>query len=139
MLSYFRKKKSTCRAWNTAAFRISKRTSHTKCAIRTLRRKFRTAISSTWKARAKQATSFWISTTFEYYIEGWQWSTLTKEIKITCLFITHRGKQDREGDAQLSKSELIRGCLSKNRPLDFAWKIVLPETLASERLYREYN
>ena len=33
----------------------------------------------------------------------------------------------------------LRGCLSKNRPLNFAWKIILPETLASERLYRDYN
>ena len=33
----------------------------------------------------------------------------------------------------------LKGCLSKNRPLNFAWKINLPETLASERLYRDYN
>ena len=33
----------------------------------------------------------------------------------------------------------LRGCLSKNHPLNFAWKIILPETLASERLYRDYN
>ena len=36
-------------------------------------------------------------------------------------------------------SHFLRGCLSKNRPLNFAWKIILPETLASERLYRDYN
>ena len=33
----------------------------------------------------------------------------------------------------------LRGCLSKNRPLNLAWKIILPETLASESLYRDYN
>ena len=33
----------------------------------------------------------------------------------------------------------LRGCLSKNRPLNFTWKIILPETLATERLYRDYN
>ena len=34
----------------------------------------------------------------------------------------------------------LRGSLSKNRPLNFAWKIILPEThLASGRLYRDYN
>ena len=31
---------------------------------------------------------------------------------------------------------LLRGCLSKNHPLNFAWKIILPETLATERLYQ---
>ena len=31
----------------------------------------------------------------------------------------------------------LRGCLSKNRPLNFAWKIILPETLASERRFIE--
>ena len=34
---------------------------------------------------------------------------------------------------------LLRGSLSKNRPLNFAWPIILPETLASEKFYREYN
>ena len=38
-----------------------------------------------------------------------------------------------------NSSATLRGCLSKNRPLNFAWKIILPETLASERLYRDYN
>ena len=33
----------------------------------------------------------------------------------------------------------LRGCLSKNCPLNFTWKIILPETLATERLYRDYN
>ena len=33
----------------------------------------------------------------------------------------------------------LRGCLSKNRPLNFVGKIILPETVASERLYRDYN
>ena len=33
----------------------------------------------------------------------------------------------------------LRGSLSKNRPLDFAWKIILPGTLASERLFQDYN
>ena len=51
---------------------------------------------------------FWISSIFEYYVEGWRWSTLTKEINVTCLFITHRGERDGEGDAQSSKSELFR-------------------------------
>ena len=32
---------------------------------------------------------------------------------------------------------VLRSCLSKNRKLNFGWKIFLPETLASERLYRE--
>ena len=32
---------------------------------------------------------------------------------------------------------VLGGCLSKNRKLNFAWKIFLPEILASERLYRE--
>ena len=32
---------------------------------------------------------------------------------------------------------VLRGCLSKNRKLNFAWKMFLPEILASERLYRE--
>ena len=36
-------------------------------------------------------------------------------------------------------SWLLRGCLSKNRPLNFAWKIILPQTLASERLYWDYK
>ena len=36
-------------------------------------------------------------------------------------------------------SEELRGCLGKNRTLNFAWKIILPETLASERLYPDYN
>ena len=35
--------------------------------------------------------------------------------------------------------KVLRGFLSKNRPLNFAGKIILPETLASERLYRDYN
>ena len=34
---------------------------------------------------------------------------------------------------------LLRGSLSKNRPLNFAWPIILPETLASEKFYREDN
>ena len=34
---------------------------------------------------------------------------------------------------------LSSGCLGKNRPLNFTWPIILPETLAGERLYREYN
>ena len=97
------KKKSTCRAWNTAALRTRIRTSHTKCTIGTNGGKFFFGTAfSTWKARAKQTTFFWISTIFEYYVEGWRWSTLTKEINITCLFITHRGKQDRQGDARSS-------------------------------------
>ena len=33
----------------------------------------------------------------------------------------------------------LRGSLSKNRPLNFVWKIMLPETLESERLYQNYN
>ena len=108
MLSYFRKK-STCRAFNTSASRTSIRTSHTKSTIRTKRYKFFFgSATSTWKARAKKTMCFWISSVFEYYIEGWRWSTLTKEINITSLFITHRGEGDREGDAQSSKSELFR-------------------------------
>ena len=35
--------------------------------------------------------------------------------------------------------EYLRGSVSKNRPLNFAWNIIWPETLASERLYRDYN
>ena len=31
---------------------------------------------------------------------------------------------------------LLSGSLSKNRPLNFAWPIILPETLASEKFYR---
>ena len=50
--------------------------------------------------------------------------------------------RNREGTLKpLSSSvfEALRGCLNKNRPLNFARKIILPETLASERLYRDYN
>ena len=43
----------------------------------------------------------------------------------------------------LSSKELqryiLRRCPSKNRPLNFAWKMILPETLSSERLLRGYN
>ena len=30
----------------------------------------------------------------------------------------------------------LRGCLSKNHPLNLAQKIILPETLPTERLYQ---
>ena len=30
---------------------------------------------------------------------------------------------------------ILRGCLSKNHPLNLAQKIILPETLPTERLY----
>ena len=30
----------------------------------------------------------------------------------------------------------LRGCLCKNHPLNFASKIILPETLLTERLYQ---
>ena len=33
-------------------------------------------------------------------------------------------------------SKHLRGCLYKNHPLNFAPKIILPETLATERLYK---
>ena len=72
-------------------------TSHTKSTIPTKRYKFFLgSATSTWKARAKQTMCFWMSSIFEYYIEGWRWSTLTKEINITCLFITHRGRNETE-------------------------------------------
>jgi len=34
------------------------------------------------------------------------------------------------------ESDQLRGCLSKIHPLKFAQKIILPETLATERLYQ---
>ena len=35
---------------------------------------------------------------------------------------------------------VIAVCLTfRDHPLNFAWKIILPETLASERLYQYYN
>ena len=40
---------------------------------------------------------------------------------------------------RVALKEMLRGCLSKIRPLNFAWKTILPETLASERLYRDHN
>ena len=32
--------------------------------------------------------------------------------------------------------QFLRGCLTKNHPLNLAQKIILPETLATERLYQ---
>ena len=32
---------------------------------------------------------------------------------------------------------VLRGCLAKNHPLNLAEKIILPETLATERLYQD--
>ena len=34
---------------------------------------------------------------------------------------------------------ILRGCLTKNHPLNLAQKIILPETLATERLYQGWN
>ena len=37
------------------------------------------------------------------------------------------------------RSHNLRGRLSKNHPLKLAQKIILPETLATERLYQGWN
>ena len=39
----------------------------------------------------------------------------------------------------LPYSELLRGCLSYFYPVNFASKIILPETLSTERLYLGKN
>ena len=49
------------------------------------------------------------------------------KVRLKCPWMSHFGFR------------LLRGGLSKNRPLNFAWPVILPETLAGERLYREYN
>ena len=36
----------------------------------------------------------------------------------------------------VSVFDFLRGCLTKNHPLNLAQKIILPETLATERLYQ---
>ena len=35
-----------------------------------------------------------------------------------------------------TENKLLRGCLSKNHPLNLAQKLILPGTLATERLYQ---
>ena len=39
-------------------------------------------------------------------------------------------------DHVMDSVALLRGCLSKNHPLNFASKIILPEPLATERLHQ---